>query len=145
MKTQMHSAMKQMAATIILLAATPCFATQHVPQLHITRAKILHIEPVRVHVDAEASGAVVRGDVYRGPGYELWQKNHLLVEVIEPSGHTNLSQTIPFSPEPIPRVGRASGRAHFSLALKETPAPGSTVRITPQEGECPKVASNGSK
>ena len=131
------------AITLAIFMADHCLAAQHVPDVHITTTKLLNIEPVGVHVVVDGPGAIIRGAVYRGPGYEIGQKNHLLVEVVEPNGHTNLSQMVAFSPSTIHKVGRASGRSHFALTLKEAPAPGSSIHIIPQEGECPNLAANG--
>ncbi len=146
MKMYKTSVLTHLTATALgLFMAEHCLATQHVPDVHITTTKLLNIEPVGVHVDVDGSGAIIRGAVYRGPGYEIGQKNHLLVEVVEPNGHTNLSQMVAFSPATIHKVGRASGRSHFSLALKEVPASGSTIHIIPQEGEYPQIVTGENK
>lgn len=99
------------------------------------------IRPVNIRVERSGDGTTVRGSVIAGPGYRSWQRHHLVVEIVSPDQSTAFSRAVTFTPQPIPRIVRSRGRAHFSLVLPEFPKPGSTVRITPRSGPLPSPST----
>jgi len=123
--------------TALVLSTGGCITAPSNTHLRIETVSRGAIRPVNIHVERAADGAKVRGSVVAGPGYRSWQRHHLVVEIVSPDQSTAFSRAVTFTPQPIPRIVRSRGRAHFSIVLPAFPKPGSIVRITPRSGPLP--------
>lgn len=125
------------ALSALLFAVTGCTSVSVRPAIQIEAISRGAIRPVNIRIERVGDSAVLRGSVYAGPGYRSWQRHHLLIEVLQPDEHIVYRSTATFSPQPLPRIVRSRGRAHFSAALPQFPPTGSIVRITPRSGPLP--------
>ncbi len=123
--------------TALVLATGGCTTAPTDARLRIEAVSRGAIRPVNIRVERSGDGATVRGSVIVGPGYRSWQRHHLVIEVVSPDQNTAFTRAVTFTPQPIPRIVRSRGRAHFSLVLPVFPKPGSIVRITPRSGPLP--------
>lgn len=125
------------ALTALLLAATGCANVSPRAEVRVEAVSRGAIRPVNIRVERTRDGAIVRGSVQAGPGYRSWQRHHLVIEVLQSDERVIYCGATTFSPQPIPRIVRSRGRAHFSAPLPQFPPPCSTVRVTPRSGPLP--------
>ena len=122
---------------VMVLSTGGCITAPSNAHLRIEAVSRGAIRPVNIRVERAGEGATVRGSVIAGPGYRSWQRHHLVIEIVSPDQGTAFSRAVTFTPQPIPRIVRSRGRAHFSIVLPVFPKPGSVVRITPRSGPLP--------